>query len=305
MGTVAWGEATAKIEPASSKPPVRFRLLDRLLYSFPSRSRSAKDLIPATMFAALHLSGLLALRQPSPDPPAPAKVDMEAVTYLDVPPPAEPASPRRLMRPRPIAVSDAVTIPAAQGEMVHPEKSAGFQVLLLAHDLHTLPPLDVSGAGAVAVDERDYSGRGVVGGVAGGKPVPVLPAALAAELAQQGRLSDDLAAAGLLDADRVDVKPELVNRTEVMELLLAAYPPQLQAAGVEGSVRLGFVVDTAGHVVARSVHVVSSTEPLFVPAALRVIRYARFSPGRMAAAGAFVAMPVLVQMPLTWITERK
>ena len=61
----------------------------------------------------------------------------------------------------------------------------------------------------------------------------------------------------------------------------AEYPPELQAAGVEGSVLLRFVVDTMGHVEPSSVEVLRSTHEGFEQAATTMIRQCRFRPGRV------------------------
>ncbi len=60
----------------------------------------------------------------------------------------------------------------------------------------------------------------------------------------------------------------------------ADYPPGLEAAGVSGSVRVRFVVDSTGRVRDGSVEVLSATHPVFADAARRAVADSRFRPGR-------------------------
>lgn len=59
------------------------------------------------------------------------------------------------------------------------------------------------------------------------------------------------------------------------------YPGALRAAGVEGSVALRFVIDTAGAVERRSAVVISSDHELFTAAALRALSTHRFLPAEV------------------------
>jgi TonB family protein len=258
----------------------------------------------AGVFATAHLSALLFLRGATPALAAETLDDLETATYLDIPPPAEPQSARRVAKPRPIGVSAAVAIPAMQGGVVHPDKAAGFQELQAPTDVQALPPPVATDS---AVNEKDFSGRGVVGGVAGGTPPPVIPAGQAADLAREGRLTDAaeiVRSAQPVPVELVTDKPRLLNRDEVVGLLLSYYPPVLRQAGVEGSALVQFVVDTSGRVIAKSVTVVSSTNPLFGDAAISVARRARFSPGRIATGSGMQAVPVTVRAPLTWTQKQ-
>jgi TonB family protein len=168
--------------------------------------------------------------------------------------------------------------------------------------VEALPPPD---PGGTAVDDKDFSGRGVVGGVAGGKPPPVIAADIAAQMAREGTLSDIVEAVREsyqrpVSVEMVTVKPELLNRDEVLALLLKHYPAALRQAGIEGSALVQFVVDTNGRVDPQSVTVISSTHALFATAAIEVAKKARFSPGKNAYEGVMQAVPVMVRAPLAW-----
>jgi len=273
-------------------------------FAVTSPSRRVHELILAAAFAVLHLSVLLVLRGAPSAAAAESLAELETATYLDIPPPTEAQSPRRVAKPRPVGVSAAVAIPAMQGDVVHPDKAAGFQELLAPSDVKALPPPT---SAEVAVDEKDFSGRGVVGGVAGGKPPPVIAADLAADMAREGSLSDAVEATRTVQpvpVELVSVKPQLINREEMVGLLLRYYPPVLREAGVEGSATVQFVVDTTGRVISKSVTVLSSTNVLFGDAAIEVARSARFSPGSIVVEGKIRVVPVTVRAPLTW-TQKK
>lgn len=286
-------------DPPGSVPEVPFPPLGITGTGMVTRGRRAWELFLTAAFAAAHLSVLLGLRSTTPAAASESLADFETATYLDIPPPTAVASPRRVAKPRPVGVSSAVTVPAVQGEVVRPDKAAGFQELTAPSDLKALPPPD---AGDAVVDERDYTGRGVVGGVAGGKPPPVIAADLAAELAREGQLSDavETAADQPVAVELVTVKPQLLNRDEMLALLLRQYPQSLRQFGIEGSAIVQFVVDTNGRVDPTSVTLVSSTHALFGSAALEVVRKAKFSAGRIASGGQMLAVPVTVRAPLKW-----
>lgn len=60
-----------------------------------------------------------------------------------------------------------------------------------------------------------------------------------------------------------------------------AYPETLRTAGISGTVRVQFVVDTTGRAELSSVRVVESTHELFTRAVLAALRQARFTPGEV------------------------
>ena len=244
-----------------------------------TRGRRAWELLLTAVFAAAHLSVLLGLRNATPAAASESLADFETATYLDIPPPTAVASPRRVAKPRPVGVSAAVTVPAVQDEVVRPDKAAGFQELTAPSDLKALPPPD---PGDAAVDERGLHGTGVVGGVAGGKPPPVIAADLAAETgprrpalrrrrdrggsAGRGRVGDRQAATAQPGRDAGPAAP--------------AVPPSRSgsSASRDRPSCSSWSTPTAASS-PKSVTLVSSTHPLFGSAAIEVARKARFSAG--------------------------
>jgi protein TonB len=280
---------------------VRFALLGSLVSSGRCREHRRSELLTGLMFSMLHLAALgsVALAVPQQES---AAAPLATVTYLDVPTPAEPASPRALLKPRPVVVSQAVKIPAVEEVVSRPDQAAGFQELLTPREIDQLPPPDPGGR---AVEERDFSGRGVAGGVAGGKPPTALPPDLAAALAAQEKITDILAGRRLreirpVEMTMVEMKPQLLNRDEVLKWLLAQWPPVLKEAGIEGSVVMQFMIDTLGRVPTGSARVISASHPLFANAALEVIPRLQFTPGRMTVGGKLVVVPVNARVPFKW-----
>jgi len=288
------------------QPSVRFVLLGSLVSTGWHRDLWRKEMGPATLLSTVHLLAILSLRHGSPVSATP-ELDSEAVTYLDVPPPTEPQSPRAtVQRARPLVVSQGVEIPAVKSEVEHPDKVAGFQELLAPKEIAGLPAPDPA---ALVANEGDYTGRGIAGGVAGGKPPLALPPELAASLALEGRTSDVLSASSRpairpIEIQDVLVKPQLLNRREIYDLLLDRYPASLRDLGVEGTVVVEFVVDTTGLVDPSSASIVSSSHALFAGAALELVKRARFSPGQTTVDGRMQTVPVLVRVPLRWSLQR-
>jgi protein TonB len=78
------------------------------------------------------------------------------------------------------------------------------------------------------------------------------------------------------------------------------YPADLRRAGIEGTVRVRFIVDTTGRVEPASLVIVSADEPRFVEAVRRAVPPMRFSPAE--ARGRKVRM--LVELPFVFRIER-
>lgn len=79
-------------------------------------------------------------------------------------------------------------------------------------------------------------------------------------------------------ADSASPPPALTDSA----CLVPVHPDILRQAGIEGRVRVAFVVDTTGGVEPTSVRVLSSSHRLFERPALAAAARCRFSPGRVA-----------------------
>ena len=79
-----------------------------------------------------------------------------------------------------------------------------------------------------------------------------------------------------LSVDQVEVPVTLDARSPV-----PLYPQLLKDAGIEGSVRLRFVVDTLGRVELGTVQIAEATHPAFAMAVQAVLPRLRFTPARV------------------------
>ena len=87
-----------------------------------------------------------------------------------------------------------------------------------------------------------------------------------------GNVIDSTSAATIFDEMVVDDPPTLLAAG------LLRYPAILDAARVEGSVTLSFVIDTEGRVEQDGIQVISATDAGFIPAAKEAVLTSRFHP---------------------------
>ncbi len=134
----------------------------------------------------------------------------------------------------------------------------GFQTVMPPTEIPTtIPPVNL----AERFDARDFSGKGVAGGVATGViggvgPVPTVTGETYL-------------------VEQVDDPVELVSRVQ------PRYPPVLQQAGVSGRVEVEYVVSTEGRAEPASFKILSSTNRQFEEPAREAILRAVFRPARV------------------------
>lgn len=138
-----------------------------------------------------------------------------------------------------------------------------------------LPPIDITG-GMHPEGTSSFPGSGHDGPIAG------------------SYLGSGTDGGGALTADAVERRVALRVRAE------PAYPAVLRRSGVEGAVRIRFVVDTLGRVELPSVEVRASAHDAFTEAVRAVLPSLRFAPARVA------ERPVrqLVEMPFVFSLRR-
>jgi TonB family protein len=118
--------------------------------------------------------------------------------------------------------------------------------------------------------------------------------ALALAACGGGDRSDDTAGAEAPGVD-IDVRPQLVNREEVIEAARVLYPADMQAAGLGGIVSVGIRVGVDGKAGETTIYETSGS-PALDSAAVQVARRMEFSPGMLDGE----PVPVWVQMPVTF-----
>jgi len=148
----------------------------------------------------------------------------------------------------------------------------GFQVVMPPDNIPTeIPPVNLN----ERFDPKDFTGKGVEGGIAAGVAGGTGPVPIEGEV---------------FLAAEVDEQPSLPNPTACVNALNAAYPPVMKSAGIAGKVSLQFVVNTDGRVDPGSVKVVSTTHKAFEDPARQVI----VSPACQYKAGTSRGKPVRV-----------
>ena len=149
----------------------------------------------------------------------------------------------------------------------------GFQLVVPPENIPTeIPPVNLN----ERFDPKDFTGKGVEGGIATGVvggtgPVPSI--------------------GNVFLAAEVDEIPQAICAQK------PKYPPVMEQAGIPGKVMLQFIVDTTGHAELSSVKVVKSTHKAFEENARdAVIKGCTFKPGRSRGK----AVRVLVQQPVSF-----
>jgi TonB family protein len=103
------------------------------------------------------------------------------------------------------------------------------------------------------------------------RPAPRRPAA-----PKQRDLPD-----GEYEISAVEEDPRLTNRDDVIREMTRSYPAEMRRSGTGGEVELRLRVFASGQVDARSITVVSSTNPVFDEPARTVAAMMRFTPARV------------------------
>ncbi|MGI9040022.1 MAG: TonB family protein [Gemmatimonadales bacterium] len=133
----------------------------------------------------------------------------------------------------------------------------GFQTIVAPTDIpKDIPPIDLS---EKPFDPKDFTGRGVEGGIASGIVGGTGPVVVTGEVFLEAQLDDP-------------VRP--------ISIPTPRYPPVLQSAGIAGRVELQYVVDTTGHAEPRSFKVLKTTHPAFVEPAKEAIAKGVFKPAK-------------------------
>jgi protein TonB len=133
----------------------------------------------------------------------------------------------------------------------------GFQTVVAPTDIpKDIPPVDLE---QKPFDPKDFTGKGVEGGIATGIVGGTGPVDVKGEVFLEAQLDDP-------------VQP--------ISIPTPRYPPVLQSAGIAGSVDLQYVVDTTGHAEPNSFKVMKATHPAFAEPAKEAISKGVFKPAK-------------------------
>jgi len=118
-------------------------------------------------------------------------------------------------------------------------------------------PFVLAGVGGLIFDPKDFTGKGVEGGIAAGIVGGTGPV-----------------------TGEVFLEAQLDDPVQPISIPTPRYPPVLQSAGIAGSVDLQYIVDTTGHAEPNSFKVMKTTHPAFVEPAQEAIRKGVFKPAK-------------------------
>lgn len=218
-------------------------MFDNLIESKPKKQRTVGQ---SLLSVALHL-GLAALAIKATTGAAEAVMDRPVDTtmvFLRPPPPPPPPPPDQ---PPPDVVVANTPIPQ------------GFQTVVPPDVIPTeIPPVNLNER---EFDPRDFTGKGVEGGIAAGIPglTEAPPEAISGE---------------------VFLAAQLDNPAEPVSQPKPRYPPALQAAGITGHADVEYIVGVDGKVERASVKVIASSNPQFEEPAREAILNSTFRPAR-------------------------
>ncbi|MBL0177806.1 MAG: energy transducer TonB [Gemmatimonadetes bacterium] len=135
----------------------------------------------------------------------------------------------------------------------------GFQTIMPPDKIPTeIPPVNLN----EKFDAKDFSGKGVEGGIAKGIIGGTGPVG-------------DIIAGETFTQDQVDDPVAYIDGADPV------FPPAMRGAGIAGRVTLQFIVGTDGRVERSSIKVMSSTNKAFEDPAVTAISRARFKPAKM------------------------
>lgn len=218
-------------------------MFEDLIESKPKKERTLGQTVVSVVVHVLVIFGAVKATSGAAET---VKKILEDTTAVFLKPP-EPPPPPPPDQPPPEAVVSANPPPQ------------GFQTLIPPDKIPTeIPPVNLN----EKFDARDFSGKGVEGGIARGVIGGTGPVG-------------DIVTGETFTQDQVDDPVQYTGGAD------PAYPPGLKAAGVTGRVTLQFIVNTDGTVESSSVRVISSTNKQFEEPAIAAIKKARFKPAKV------------------------
>jgi protein TonB len=231
-------------------------MFDVLLASGPPHQIKVRWLTTAMVTHALSLALVVAVTRSALENVQPFTAEPAMLLFVPKPPPPPPPAPEPV-RPEPVRSVTVVTAPPAKG----------FQAVIAPRDIpDAIPPVDLTQR---PLDPRDFTGRGVEGGVADG----VVGGAL---------VTPGAPGAGDLNAVwEATTRDERFEQAVVVSPPVPRYPTVLAAVGIEGKVSLEFVIDTLGRVEPASIRILGSTHEAFERSARDAVAAAVFHPARL------------------------
>lgn len=214
-------------------------MFDNLIESKPKKAQNGRQFTISVIVHGALIAGMIWVTKGAAEMVKERNLD---TTMVFLEPPKE--TPPPVDQPPPEAVVSANPPPQ------------GFQVALPPDVVpQSIPPVDLN----QRFDARDFTGKGVEGGIAAGI----------------------VGGTGPVDNAQVFLEAQLDDPPSVLSAGPLRYPEVLKTAGVSGAVVLEFVVDTTGHVDAGTVKVVSTVHPGFNNAAKAAVQGTLYRPGKL------------------------
>jgi TonB family protein len=229
-------------------------VFDNLIESKPKKNKSGRQMVLSIVFHTLIVAGGVWATRGAAETVARILADTTMVFLeppKDTPPPPD--------QPPPEAVVSANPPPQ------------GFQTVMPPDVIPTeIPPVDLN----QRFDAKDFTGKGVEGGIAAGIA----------------------GGTGPVDNAQVFMEGQVDDIPQIVTAGPMRYPEVLKAAGIAGRVVVQFVVDTTGHVDPTSFKMISTPHQAFANAAKELVTKSVFRPGRMRGQ----AVAVLVQQSINF-----
>jgi periplasmic protein TonB len=228
-------------------------MFDVLVFSGASLQLKPRWISTSVVMHALAALGAVMVTRAALESSAAARPDIPVMLFVPKTPPPPPAA----VEPEPPAPAVIVTEPPPKG----------FQTVAALQDIPDLiPPVDLTQR---ALDPRDFTGRGVEGGLAAG----VVGGTGKADVWAGGPAANAIYEAGTND--------ERFSPAAVVSQPAPRYPKHLEAVGLQGRVLVEFVIDTSGRVEPGTVRSLESTHPAFEKAAEKAMLGSLFMPARL------------------------
>jgi protein TonB len=223
-------------------------MFDLLIASHPKKQRSLGRVATSIGMHALVIGVAIEGTRQAAEAARTHPQDMP-IFFVLRPPPEQPPTPTPPEPPKEHAIV-AINPPPK-----------GFQTVVPPAEIpKVIPAIDLS---QQALDPRNFTGKGVEGGIAAGV------------VGGTGKVDPSAVPAGA-----VYVAADLDEPAQVIFQPAPRYPPILEEAGVSGAVAFQFVIGPQGKVEPGSVEVMQSTDSAFIQAALESILHASFRPAR-------------------------
>lgn len=229
-------------------------MFDNLIESKPKKTKSGRQFAVSLVVHAVLISAMIWATAGAVEKVK--KINADTTMVFLAPPKAPPPPPDQ---PPPEQVVAANPPPQ------------GFQTVLPPSIIpQAIPPVDLN----QHFNAKDFSGKGVEGGIAAGV----------------------VGGTGPVDNAQVFMEAQVDDPPVLVSAGPMRYPDVLKAAGIAGRVTVQFVIDTTGHPEESSIKILSTPHPGFTNAAKELVSKSVFRPGKVRGQ----AVAVLVQQNINF-----